>query len=151
MIKKSLLQKLKERIIRAFQKELFNSSYFHGDPRRVQIGENVSTVNTIFNTGSGDIYVGDNTIFGHNVMLLTGRHEFIKGVRKKILTGESDTPKTGYDIKIGSGCWIASGAIVIGGVTIGNNVIVSSGAVVMKNVPDGVMVSGVPAKIVKKV
>ena len=145
-----MLKTIKHYLIKFLKKELLNTCYFHGDPERVKIGKNVSIVNTILNTGSGDIEIGDNTIFGHNVMLLTGRHEFTKGIRKKILTGESDTPKTGYNIRIGSGCWIASGAIVIGGVTIGKNVIVSSGSVVMKNIPDGVMVAGVPAKVVRK-
>ena len=43
---------------------------------------------------------------------------------------------------------IAAGAIVSGGVTIGDNVIVAAGAVVTKDVPDYSIVAGVPAKVI---
>lgn len=39
------------------------------------------------------------------------------------------------------------GSKIIGGVTIGNNVIVAPNSVVVKNVPDNAVVSGIPAKI----
>ena len=45
---------------------------------------------------------------------------------------------------------IAAGAKVIGGVTLGNDVTVGANAVVVKNVPDGCTVVGVPARIVKR-
>ena len=40
-------------------------------------------------------------------------------------------------------------AIVIGGITIGNNVTVGANAVVTKPVPDNAIVAGVPAKILR--
>lgn len=45
---------------------------------------------------------------------------------------------------------ICCGAKVLGGVTIGNNVIIGANAVVVKDVPDNSVVAGVPAKIIKK-
>ncbi|WP_240326236.1 maltose acetyltransferase [Lactobacillus johnsonii] len=36
------------------------------------------------------------------------------------------------------------------GVTIGNNVVVAAGSVVIRDVPDNIMVAGNPAKVVKK-
>ena len=42
-------------------------------------------------------------------------------------------------------------AVVVGGITIGNNVIIGANAVVTKDVPDNCVVAGVPAKIIKKV
>ena len=124
--------------------------YCHGDRRKLHLGQHVSTVNTIFNVASGHVYVGDNTIFGHNCMLVTGRHEFVQGRRKKLAVGGPEAPKEGFDIRIGNGCWIASGAIIIGGVTIGNDVIVGAGSVVTKDVPSRVFVAGVPARIEKE-
>jgi len=123
----------------------------YGDKRRMHIGEDVSLMNTLFNVASGDIYIGDNTIFGHNCMVLTGKHDFQNGVRKKLVTNEGETPLTGQDIIIGAGCWIASGAIITGGVTIGNNVIIAAGSVVTKNIPSGIFAAGMPAKAIKAV
>ena len=40
---------------------------------------------------------------------------------------------------------------ILPGVTIGNNVIVAAGAVVTKDVPDNVIVGGVPAKVIKTI
>jgi hypothetical protein len=51
-------------------------------------------------------------------------------------------------IRVGKGTSIASGAIVLGGVTIGENAIVAAGAVVTRDVPDGAVVAGVPARVI---
>ena len=51
---------------------------------------------------------------------------------------------------IGSFCQIGSGTIILPDIKIGKNVIVGAGSVITKNVPDNVMVVGVPAKIVKE-
>ena len=42
------------------------------------------------------------------------------------------------------------GATICPGVTIGKNSIVAAGAIVTKDVPDNVVVAGVPAKIIKE-
>ena len=47
--------------------------------------------------------------------------------------------------------WIGAGAIILPGVTIGENSIVGAGAVVKKDVPANVIVAGVPAKIVREI
>ncbi len=53
-------------------------------------------------------------------------------------------------VKIKKGAFIGIGAIILPGVTIGEGSIVGAGAVVTKNVPDHVVVVGVPAKVIKK-
>lgn len=45
---------------------------------------------------------------------------------------------------------IALGAKIIGKVSIGNNVIIAPNSVVVKDIPDNCVVSGIPAKIIKK-
>ena len=50
---------------------------------------------------------------------------------------------------IGNNVRISKGAIVFGGITIGNNVTVGANAVVTKPVPDNAIVAGVPAKILR--
>lgn len=51
---------------------------------------------------------------------------------------------------IGNNVSISIGAKVIGNVKIGNNVVVAPNSVVIKDVPDNCVVSGVPAKVIKK-
>lgn len=51
---------------------------------------------------------------------------------------------------IGDNCFIASGAKLIGAINIGNNVTIAQNAIVTHNIPDDVIVGGIPAKIIKQ-
>lgn len=52
-------------------------------------------------------------------------------------------------IKVGNNVFIGINAIIMPGVTIGNNVVIGAGSIVNKDIPDNVVVAGVPAKIIK--
>ena len=103
---------------------------------------------THFNTRSGKIVVGKNTVFGEDVMVLTGKHKFISEISE--LGKLHEVPEGGRDIIIGSNCYIGGGAIIIGPVTIGDFAVICAGAVVTKNVLAKNMVGGVPAKIINE-
>jgi acetyltransferase-like isoleucine patch superfamily enzyme len=121
-------------------------TFIHGPAERVHdYRKGGRRPGVILNTRSGEIYLAKGVILGHNTMLLTGRHEFEDG---RLLPGAGGVPEEGQDIRVGRGTWIASGAIVLGGVTIGEHAIVAAGAVVTKDVPDGAIVAGVPAKVI---
>lgn len=49
--------------------------------------------------------------------------------------------------KIGSDCWIGTNTVVLPGATIGSKVVVAAGSVVTSELPDSVLVAGVPASI----
>mgnify|MGYP000293804664 FL=1 len=55
----------------------------------------------------------------------------------------------GKPVVIGNNAWIGGSSVILPGVTIGNNVVVAAGSVVVKDVPDNVVVAGNPAKIIK--
>ena len=53
-------------------------------------------------------------------------------------------------VNIGNDCWICHGAILLGGVTIGDGAVVGAGAVVTKDVAPYTIVGGIPAKPIKQ-
>ena len=50
---------------------------------------------------------------------------------------------------IGDNVTVGANVCIIGNITIGNNVIIGAGSVVIKSVPDNVVIAGNPAKIIK--
>lgn len=159
-----LFQTLKRRLrkpirplMRLFKYYFYDTSYIVGNGGKLYLGKKVAVANTLFNLSSGSIYVDDYTIFGYDVMVLTGRHNFLNGQRASLALGidnkswgggEEEVPSSGFDIRIGKSTFIASGAIITGGVIIGNGVIIAPNTVVSWNIPDFSIVSGRPARIV---
>ena len=133
-----------------FHKDFY---YIHGSTskNKLYLGINTSTNNACFNISSGNIIVGDNTIFGHDVMVVTGQHRFHKGQLCRLSNkgiSQLEVPKTGNDIRIGSGCFIGSRAVLIKNVVLGNNCLVAAGSIVTKSFPDNSVIAGVPARCV---
>ncbi|WP_390896268.1 DapH/DapD/GlmU-related protein [Propionibacterium acidifaciens] len=65
------------------------------------------------------------------------------GRRAKLARGEPVT--------IGDDAWLGAKVAMLPGATIGSNVVVAVGAVVTKDVPDNVIVAGVPARVVRTI
>lgn len=85
------------------------------------------------------IHIGENTLVAGRAVILSHDHCKRVGTNQPYLV----------DTYIGKNCFIAVGAIVLPGVTIGDEVIVGAGAVVTKDVPANSVVAGNPAKIVR--
>jgi maltose O-acetyltransferase len=88
------------------------------------------------------ITIGDNVFLAPKVQLYTAAHPLDALERR--------ATEFAKPITIGDDVWIGGGAIVLPGVTIGNRVVVAAGSVVSKDIPDDVVVGGVPAKVLKK-
>lgn len=54
-------------------------------------------------------------------------------------------------IKIGNNVFIGINSIIMPGVTVGSNVVIGAGSIVNRDVPDNVVVAGVPAKVIKSI
>ena len=54
-------------------------------------------------------------------------------------------------IKIGNNVFIGINSVIMPNVTVGNNVVIGAGSIVNRDVPDNVVVAGVPAKIIKSI
>lgn len=118
-----------------------------GSRDRLIIAKSALMQNTLFNTISGTISVGEYCFAGHNVSIITGTHDYC-------LTGEARQtaiPRSGNDIHIGHGVWIGSNALILGPCRIGDNAVVAAGALVREDVPAGAIVAGVPARIIRRI
>ena len=118
-----------------------------GDRTRLRISPKTSMMNTLFNTNSGCIEVGDYSFTGHNVSLITGTHNSESLLYKRM----TDFPSTGRDIIIGKGVWIGSNAIILGPCKIGDHSVIGAGSIVLpnSNIPRGSVAVGVPAKVIR--
>lgn len=88
------------------------------------------------------IYVGDYTMFGPNVTVATAGHPILPELREKVY--QYNAP-----VRIGRNCWIGAGAIILPGITIGDNTVVGAGSVVTKDLPPNVIAAGNPCKIMR--
>lgn len=90
------------------------------------------------------IYMGDNTMFGPNVVLATAGHPILPELREKGC--QYNVP-----IHIGKNCWLGAGVIVLPGVTIGDNTVVGAGSVVTKDLPANVVAVGNPCRVLREI
>lgn len=98
------------------------------------------------------ITLGDGVFLGANVTLATPMHPFLAEERLPAEYPDGfHNLEYAEPITLKDGCWICSGATICGGVTVGEGSIVAAGAVVTKDVPDGYIVGGVPARVIRKI
>jgi len=90
------------------------------------------------------IDIGEGTLFAPNVQLYAATHPTDPETRKSGL-------ELAFPIKIGKNCWIGGGAIILPGVTIGDNTTIGAGSVVTKNIPANVVAVGNPCRVIKSV
>lgn len=84
---------------------------------------------------------------GDHVQITDGVHLFTHG-GGWVLRDQYPNYDSFGRIKIGSNVYIGNDAVIMPGVTIGNNVVIGACSVVTKNVPDNVIVAGNPAYII---
>ena len=117
-------------------------------PFTSDFGKNIHLgLNVFINSGcrfqdQGGIYIGDNALIGHNVVLATLNHAENPKKRGNLIAAP---------IKIGNDVWIGSNATILSGVTIGDGAIIAAGAVVTKDVSENTIVAGVPAKYIRDI
>ncbi|MGI6116936.1 MAG: DapH/DapD/GlmU-related protein [Bilifractor sp.] len=114
---------------------------FHIDcASRIFLGKNVFANHGLTVMSLGSVTIDDGVMMGPEVAILTVNHEpkNIRVVKTK-------------EIHIKKNAWIGARAIILPGVTIGENAIIGSGAVVTKDVPDNAVAVGSPARVIKTI
>ncbi len=84
------------------------------------------------------IHVGPNVMIGKNCTMLPG-----------VVFGNKTEEQTNEIVTVGNNCYFGLGVKIFGAVTIGNNVTIGAMSVVTHDIPDNVVVAGIPAKIIK--
>ena len=110
--------------------------------KNTKIGKNVFINSCCRFQDNGGIEIGDKTMIGPNVTIVTVNHEINPETRINAI------PKP---VKIGRNVWIGADCTILPGVTIGENSVIGAGSVVTKDVPANVIVAGNPAKLIKEI
>lgn len=114
-------------------------------PMQVDMGANVKIGNHVFINHSltvmarGSIEIGDDVMIGPGVSLLTANHDLYD--HQVLLCGK---------VTIKKNAWIGANAMILPGVTIGENAVVAGGSVVTKDVEPNTVVAGNPAHVLKR-
>lgn len=116
----------------AFKWWWFKSAKIYGNHLAPTVRLSRTTI--LDKTNPGGVYVDDYTYIAGGTIILA--HDMCRMLRATT--------------RIGCRCFIGANAIILPGISIGDEVIVGSGAVVTKNVPSNCIVAGNPAKIIKQ-
>lgn len=117
--------------------------FYTAGGNEIHVGRNVFINQNCTFYDLGGLDIGDNVMIGPNVNIITTGHPLDPSQRRSVTIGKP--------IVIERNVWIAAGATVIGGVTIGENSVVAAGAVVTRNVPPNTLVGGNPARVIRSV
>ncbi|NOW92758.1 galactoside O-acetyltransferase [Clostridium beijerinckii] len=91
-----------------------------------------------------DVYIGEHVMIAPNVTITPTGHPVDPDLRK---------PGTQFSIpvKIGNNVWIGSNAVILPGVTIGDNSVIGAGSVVTHDIPENVIAVGNPCRVLRKI
>ena len=109
----------------------------------IRVGRNVFINQNCTLYDLGGIDIGDDVMIGPNVSLITSSHPLEPSQRRAFVVAKP--------IVIERNVWIAAGATIIGGVTIGENSVVAAGSVVTHDVPPNSLVGGNPARLIRTI
>lgn len=89
------------------------------------------------------VRIGKSCFMGPGVHIYTAMHPMDAALR-------ASGPEYGKPVTIGDRVWIGGRAVILPGVTIGDDAVIGAGSVVTKDVPRGAVVAGVPGREVRQ-
>jgi acetyltransferase-like isoleucine patch superfamily enzyme len=109
----------------------------------IRVGRNVFINQNCTFYDLGGLDIADDVMIGPNVSLITSSHPIEPSQRR---SGVIAKP-----IVIERNVWIAAGATIIGGVTVGENSVIAAGSVVTQDVPPNTLAGGNPARVIRSI
>ena len=107
-----------------------------GHAKRINIGAEIGA-GTMIDMGA---ILGGRAIVGENSHIGAGA----------VLAGVIE-PASAEPVRVGDNVLVGANAVVIEGVQVGNGSVVAAGAIVTQDVPENVVVAGVPARVIKEI
>ncbi|MDF2522781.1 MAG: acyltransferase [Clostridiales bacterium] len=113
--------------------------------QNLSVGTNVSIHPMCYIDAAGSIVIGNDVSIAHGVTIMSSSHQY----------DNVDVPIKDQQIELKLTCisdnvWIGAKATILYGRNVGGGSIIAANCVVTQDVPDGVIVCGVPARILKK-
>jgi acetyltransferase-like isoleucine patch superfamily enzyme len=102
------------------------------NPENVHLGRHVAIGQGSYLMGAGGITINDFGLLANHTIIITA-YDFSEDHAQPVVLGEN--------------VWTGSRAIILPGVTIGENAIIGAGAVVSADVPANAIALGVPARV----
>lgn len=134
-------KRLLEALFGGFPENLVVEPAFRCDyGANIEFGKNVFVNFNCVILDCARVKIGDNAFIGPNVQIYTAAHPLDVAARNS--GAESALP-----VEIGGDCWIGGSAVVLPGVKIGSGCVIAAGAVVVKDIPPNSLAAGNPAQV----
>ena len=126
------------------QNSIIEPPFYCSYGQNIHIGDHVYLNVLCIILDCNEVHIGHHVMIGPAVQILTAAHPL-----------QAETRNQGWEvakpITIEENVWVGGGAILLPGVTIGNNAVVGAGAVVSKDVPPYTVAAGNPAKVIREI
>ena len=143
-------QKKRQELMKEMFAEIGENCYleppFHANwgGAHMHLGDSVYANFNFTAVDDSHIYIGSYTMIGPNVTVATAGHPILPELREKAY-------QFNMPVHIGRNCWIGAGAVIMPGVTIGDNSVIGAGRVVTKDIPANVVAYGNPCRVAREI
>ncbi|CAM3948535.1 MULTISPECIES: sugar O-acetyltransferase [Pseudoalteromonas] len=109
----------------------------------IELGDNFYANHNLTILDVCKVTIGNNVMFGPNVMISTATHP-IDPIERR-------STESGSPITIGNDVWLGGNVSVLPGVSIGDRCVIGAGSVVTKNIPANSVAVGNPCKVIRSI
>ena len=123
---------------------IINQPFFCDYGKQIRVGKRFFANFHFTVLDEAPVTIGDDCFIGPNVSIYTACHSTDPAER-------NSRREWAEPVTIGDNVWIGGSVTILPGVKIGSNVTIGAGSVVTRDIPDGVVAVGNPAKVLRDV